>query len=89
MSSSGNRVGAFCLITFGITWGLQLPGVLAQRGILPGAPSAYLPFVGLGVLGPLLAATTLTYRDGGRSAVKQLYLPLLHWRVHIGWCLRC
>ena len=85
MRSRGSRAKSFFLLTFVITWGLQLPGVLAQRGILPGDPGAYLPFVGLGALGPLLAATTLSFRDGGMPAVKQLYAPLLRWRVHAGW----
>jgi uncharacterized protein len=85
MKSSGSRVTSFFLLAFGITWGLQLPGVLAQRGFLPGDPTAYLPWAGLGILGPLLAATTLTFREGGLVAVKQLYAPLLRWRVHWGW----
>jgi uncharacterized protein len=82
-----SRYGAapFFLLTFAITWGLQFPGVLAQRGVLPGEPNAYLPLVGLGIFGPLLAATLLTFREGGKAAVKQLYAPLLRWRLHPGW----
>jgi uncharacterized protein len=85
MRSSGSRTWAFFLLTFAITWGLQLPGVLAQRGVLPGDPKAYLPFVGLGALGPLLAATVLSFREGGSRAIKRLYAPMLHWRVQPGW----
>jgi len=85
MRSSGGSAASFFLLTFGITWGLQIPGVLAQRGIVPGDPSAYLPLVGLGVLGPLVAATILSVREGGTAAVKQLYAPFLRWRVHVGW----
>jgi membrane protease YdiL (CAAX protease family) len=75
------------LIAFAITWGLQMPGVLAQRGILPGDLRVYLPFVGLGAFGPLIAATLLSFREGGMTGVKRLYSPLLHWRVHGGWYL--
>jgi uncharacterized protein len=78
---------AFFLLTFAITWGLQVPGVLAQRGLLPGAPEAYLPFVGLGIFGPLVAATVLTRREGGGAAVRELFGGLLRWRVHVGWYL--
>lgn len=72
----------FFLLTFAITWGLQVPGVLAQRGFLPGDPNAYMPMVGLGIFGPLIAATILTRREGGGAAVRALYARLLHWRVH-------
>jgi membrane protease YdiL (CAAX protease family) len=75
----------FFFLTFAITWGLQLPGVLAQRGLLPGDPQAYLPLAGLGLFGPLVAATMLSWRQGGRAAVRALYAPLLHVRVHVGW----
>ena len=84
MRPSG-RSTSFFVLTFGITWGLQLPGVFAQRGIFPGDPKVYLPFVALGALGPLLAATWLSFREGGRAGVNRLYAPLLRWRVHWGW----
>jgi uncharacterized protein len=76
---------AFFALTFAVTWGLQLPGVLAQRGLLPGDPKAYLPAVGLGIFGPLVAATVLTWREGRGAAVRALYARLLSWRVHLGW----
>jgi hypothetical protein len=82
MTSSRYRTTPFFVIALAITWGLQFPGVLAQRGIFPGDPNAYMPLVGLGILGPLLAATMLTFREGGKAAVKQLYAPLLLWRFH-------
>jgi uncharacterized protein len=75
----------FFLLTFAITWGLQFPGVFAQRGILPGDPDAYMPLAGLGIFGPLATATFLSYREGGKPAVRALYSPLLRFRVHPGW----
>lgn len=85
MPPRDRRTTPFFLLTFAITWGLQLPGVAAQRGFLPGDPSIYLPFVGLGIFGPLLAATILTARDGGKVAVKALFSGLLRFRVSPGW----
>lgn len=85
MRASGNRTTWFFVLAFAITWGLQLPGVLAQRGVLGGPVQAYLPFVALGALGPLLAATSRSYCEGGKDAVESLYAPLLAWRVHPGW----
>jgi membrane protease YdiL (CAAX protease family) len=85
MRSISKQVAWFFLLTFGITWGLQLPGVLAQRGLLPGEPRSYLPFAGLGALGPLLSATWLSFREGGGAAVKRLYAPLGCFRVHWAW----
>jgi hypothetical protein len=75
MSSKPGRVGPFFLLTFAITWGLQVPGVLAQRGLLPGDPRWYLPFAGLGLLGPAVAAVVLAQREGGRAGVKALLAP--------------
>lgn len=76
-------VASFFVWTFVVTWGLQLPAVLVKaRG---GQEAAYLPLAALGVLGPLLVATWLSARAGGRTAVRALYAPLLHWRVHPLW----
>lgn len=85
MTLQSRAVVPFFLLTFAITWGLQLPGVFAQQGLLPGRPEAYLPFVGLGIFGPLLAATVLTARQGGRPALRELYGRLLLWRVNPLW----
>ena len=87
MTSSPRRTAPFFLLTFALTWGLQLPGVLAQRGFLPGDPDSYMPLVGLGIFGPLVAATVLTHREGGKAAVRELFRGLFKWRVHPGWYL--
>jgi CAAX protease family protein len=79
------RTAPFFLLAFAITWGLQIPGVLAQRGLLPGAPAMYLPFAALGLFGPLVAAVVLTRREGGTAALKELGARLLRFRVHPGF----
>lgn len=79
------QVRWFFLLTFALTWGMQLPAVFAERGLLPGDPRSYLPLAGLGLLGPLVAATGLTWRDEGRAGLRRLYAPLLRARVHLGW----
>src|SRR6187200_1873346 len=77
----------FFVLTFAISWGLQLPGVLAQRGLLPGPLQVYLMLAGLGIFGPLVAATLLAHREAGRAGIRALYAPLLRWRLHPGWYL--
>jgi uncharacterized protein len=78
-------VASFFIGAFAVTWGLQLPAVLAKAGFLPGPLEAYMPFAMLGVLGPLAAATWLSAREGGKPAVRALYARLLRYRVHVGW----
>jgi membrane protease YdiL (CAAX protease family) len=87
MALQNDRTAPFFLLAFAITWGLQLPGVLAQQGVLPGEPQAYVPLAVLGIFGPLIAATWLTWREAGKPALDALYAPLLRWRVHAGWYL--
>lgn len=64
----------FFLVAFAFTWALQIPGVLARKGLLPGDPNAYLPFAMLGIFGPTVAAIVETRREGG--SVKALLLRL-------------
>ncbi|MFZ5896218.1 MAG: CPBP family intramembrane glutamic endopeptidase [Myxococcota bacterium] len=85
MPSPTSRSAPFFLLTFIITWGLQLPGVLAQRGMLSGEPSSYLPLAGLGIFGPLVATVVLTQREGGWRAVQALLVRVTRWRVSARW----
>lgn len=85
---SGGRtasVRGFFVLAFVFTWGLQIPGVLARKGLLPGDPEAYLPFVMLGIFGPMVAAIAQTARAEGRGGVRRLFGRLLQWRIGPQW----
>lgn len=68
-------IASFFFLTFLVTWGLQLPGVLSHDARL-------LPLAMLGIFGPLIAATVLTAREDGRAGVRALYARLLPTRLH-------
>jgi membrane protease YdiL (CAAX protease family) len=72
-------------LAFAITWGLQLPALLALRGLIAGAPERYMGFVGLGGFGPAAAAMIVAQREG--SGVPALLRPLKVWRVGLRWYL--
>jgi membrane protease YdiL (CAAX protease family) len=73
----------FFVLAFAITWALQLPAVLAARGVIAGPPPVLLGLVGVGAFGPMAAATIAARVDG--SGVRALYAPLRRWRVGLGW----
>lgn len=87
MAPGQRGTAAFFVLTFVFTWALQIPGVLAQRGVLPIDSDIWMPLAGLGIFGPLIAATFLTARAGGKVAVRRLYAGLLRWRVRPAWYL--
>lgn len=87
MPAEPSTITRFFVLTFAITWGLQFPGVFAQRGLLPGPMPLYLGLAGLGIFGPLIAATLLAYREARGAGVRALVAPLFRWRVHPGWYL--
>ncbi len=85
---SGGRaasVRGFFVLAFAFTWALQIPGVLAREGLLPGNPDAYLPFVMLGIFGPMVAAVLQTARAEGRAGVRRLFGRLARWRIGPQW----
>jgi len=67
---------------FVITWALQMPALLASRGLVAGPPDRYMALVGLGAFGPMLAAMLAARGDGG---VRALFRPLGAWRVGARW----
>ncbi len=77
----------FFALAFAFTWCLQVPGVLARMGWLPGDPDAYLPAAMLGIFGPLVAAAYFTFKESGAGGVRSLFESLLAWRVSPKWYL--
>lgn len=63
---NGRGTTTFFAIAFAITWATQLPAALAMHGLLPGPVDRFLPFVGLGLFGPAVAAMVATRLEGGR-----------------------
>ncbi len=73
---------AFLALSFGFTWLILLPGVLASLGwIALSIPSVAL--IALGQFGPSLAAFILAWRSEGKRGVWQLLKSAFHWKV--GW----
>lgn len=78
---------SFFALAFALTWTLQVPGVLARRGLLPGDPAVYLPAAMLGIFGPLMAAVYFTWSERGRPGVNALLFGSLARRVSFKWCV--
>src|SRR4051812_15819168 len=76
-------VAALLILTFGLTWLLEIPRVLDARGELPFA----FPVLGVILMGwmPGLAAIIVALATGGRAAVKSLFARVLIWRVGWSW----
>ena len=73
----------FFLLALAITWGLQLPALLAHEGLIDGPPDRYMALVGLGAFGPMLAAMITASVEG--TGVKALFRPMATWRVPARW----
>src|SRR5438093_11752647 len=78
-------IAAFVVLTFGLTWLLEIPRVLDARGELPFA----FPFWGVILMGwmPGFAAIIVALATGGRAALKALFARVLVWRVGWPWYL--
>jgi membrane protease YdiL (CAAX protease family) len=70
-------LSAYFVLTFAITWGLQLPAVVFGPTLLPLAV--------LGIFGPLAAATFLTARAEGVAGLRALYGRLRPRREDLRW----
>lgn len=82
-ASSGTA--RFFAMVLAITWLLQLPSVLAQRGIIAGPPERFLLPAALGGFGPVVAAVLAARHEAGGVGVRALFRPLCVWRVGAGW----
>jgi uncharacterized protein len=87
-------LATFLLLALGSVYVLSVIPILMQYDVIPGKsfPSrlgldmerfsaALLTFLLFG------SALLVTYLDGGRAAVRQLFRRILRWRVGIGWWL--
>jgi len=77
----------FFVVAFAITWGCQFPGLLVHLGVLAGPVERFLPLLGLGSLGPLLAAVLWSSRRCGGTGNRALFGRLLVPGVAVGWYL--
>jgi membrane protease YdiL (CAAX protease family) len=75
----------YFVLAFAVTWGLQLPALLAHEGLIAGPPERYMALVGLGGFGPMVAAMIVARVDG--TGLKALFRPLGTWRVGVSWYL--
>jgi membrane protease YdiL (CAAX protease family) len=80
-----HAISRFFTLTFAFTFCLQVPGVLARKGWMPGDPALYLPFAMLGIFGPLVAASYLTWQERGRAGLSELFGSLVNFRVSLRW----
>lgn len=81
------RTTTFFVATYLITWGLQLPSLLALWGVLPGPPERFLRLMGLSAFGPMFGAMVASRVGAGGDGVRALFRPLGVWRVSPVWYL--
>ena len=87
-------IAAFLVLALGSVYVLSVIPILMQYDVIPGKnfPARLgidmerFSAAGLTVL-LFGSALLVTYLDGGRSAVRQLFRRMLRWRVGIGWWL--
>src|SRR5215211_870853 len=87
-------LATFLLLALGSVYMLSVIPILMQYDVIPGKGFPSLLCLDMerfsaAVLTMLLfgSALLVTYLDGGRRAVRQLFRRILRWRVGIGWWL--
>jgi uncharacterized protein len=83
----GDFLVAFFVLTFAITWGVGAFVILLPNlaEALFGKLSAASPVFILAVAGPTIAASILTFVQGGRSGLRSLYAQWTKWRFGLQW----
>lgn len=91
---SRHPIAAFLFLALGSVYVLSVIPILMQYDVIPG--KNFPARLGLdmerfsaGLLTILLfgSALLVTFLDGGRRAVRQLFRRILRWRVNVGWWL--
>src|ERR687886_2186321 len=77
---------AFFGLTYGFTWLVLLPGLLAARG-LTASPLPDLALIALAQFGPSLAAFLLVRRADGAAGARRLLVRALDVRISLRWLL--
>ena len=85
---SARTIPLFFVLALGITWLLQAPALLAQRGVIEGPMERYLLPAALGGFGPVLAAVLAARHESGAGGVRELFRRL-STRAGALWYLHC
>lgn len=73
------RTWPFFALAFLFTWGLQIPGLLAQGE--GSAHPGYIAVAALGIFGPFVASMVVAGREGGWGGIRALLRPVLAWQT--------
>jgi membrane protease YdiL (CAAX protease family) len=73
----------YVIIAYGLSWAVEIPLALQAQGVIPES----VPFAShyLAAFGPCVAGILMTWREGGRPGLKDLFSRILRWHVHPIW----
>lgn len=74
----------FLILTFGFTWLVLLPALLAAYGFVA-LPVPALALVAIAQFGPTLAAFIIAFRHDGNHGIGLLFRRALDWRIPLPW----
>lgn len=78
-----HRLLAFALLAYGLSWTYWVPLVLTGQIVRLGSAVSQFP----ALLGPMIAAFTVTAVVEGRTGVRDLAARMVRWRVSLRWWL--
>ena len=91
MKAQTPTLRSFLFLAYALTWVMLGPWFYAFNVVyhekIPGWMWVFAPVAFIGGWGPTIAALIVTWRAGGRGAVRRLTGSLLVWRVPIRWYL--